>query len=643
MLERKISSICKRAREVFAHMAGSQLQRRLSAILAADVVGYSRLMGEDEEGTLVALTSHRTELFEPRFADHNGRLVKTTGDGFLVEFSSVVDAVRCALSIQEHMRDRNATIPEDRQIVLRIGINLGDVIVQDDDVYGDGVNVAARLEGLAEPGGICLSRAARDQVRDRLDIELEDLGETTVKNIARPVQIFRVTTGTDSIGKMRAAGPSRWLRRTAITVLAALVVVGSVAWWTKPWDRLTDPPTTDSSAIRPLSRPAIAVIPFRNLSGDPTQDYFSDGLTEDIIHALGRYRDLAVMAYNATLPFRGATTNPKEIRRRLSVRYLVEGTVRRTGEKVRISIKLTDAQKGTLLWSERFDNENKDILSIQDAITRRVAGTLITNLTRVEQRRALSKSTANMGAYDLVLRGRAELRRATRSANRRARRMFERAAEIDSNYAAAYSWLARGHYQVASDGWSEFPSQALEHAQSFAQKALTLDPLSVEALRTLARIHAVRFQVDRALAVIDQAISINPSDAEALGDRGVILVWSDKPKEALAAFEPAFIFDPNLRGDYVFSRGLSYYLLRRHKEAIKILERGASRYPNYVFIRAALVAAYGQLGKVTEAHRNAEEVKRLLPIFDPKVFGSRLQDPALRKYLTEGLKKGGLY
>ena len=331
-------------------------------------------------------------------------------------------------------------------------------------------------------------------------------------------------------------------------------------------------------------KPSIAVLPFSNLSGDPTQDYFSDGLTEDIINALGRYQDLAVMAYNASLPFRSKTTNPHEIRRALGVRYLVKGTVRRTGEKVRISTRLTDAQKGTLLWSERFDNENKDILAIQDAIAHRVAGTLISNLTRVEQVRALSISTTNMGAYDLVLRGRAELRRATRSANRHARQSFERATELDSDYAAAYAWLGRAHYQQATDGWTEFPAQSLKLAESFAQKALTLDPRSVDAIRTLARIHAIQFQLERALAEIDQAISINPSHAEALGDRGVILLWSGQPEKAIAAFEPAFVFDPNLRGDYVFSYGLSYYSLHRHKEAIKILENGASLYPNYVFV-----------------------------------------------------------
>ena len=618
------------------------MERRLAAILATDVVGYSSLMEIDEEGTLAALKAYREELIDPAIAERNGRIVKLMGDGSLVEFASVVDAVNCAVAIQISLAERNDGLDNDQKIELRIGVHLGDVIVEGDDIYGDGVNIAARLEGLAEPGGICLSRAARDQVRDRLDVELEDLGEISVKNIARPVRVFRIATGAPGVVKARRLRSSRLRLHAAIAVLALLLVAGGATWWIKPWDRLSGSPAPDVAPIGRLAKPAIAVMPFKNLSNDPAEDYFSDGLTEDIINSLGRYRGLAVMAYNAGLQYRDGATKPQEIGRALGVRYLVDGTVRRTGDKIRFSTKLIDAQQGILLWSERFDTESKDLFAIQDAITFRVAGTLISNLTRIEQERSLAKPTENLVAYDHVLRGRAEIRSATRPANRRATQMFERAIELDPDYAAAYAWLGRTHYQAAANGWTEFPGQSLERAETYAQQASTLDPRSVEALRTLARIHSMKFQIERALAEIDQAISINPSDAEALADRGTILLYSGRLEEAIAAYEPAFVFDPNLRADYVFARGLGYYLLRRHMDAIKVLERGVARYPDYVFIRVALVAAYGQLGQIADARRNADEVRRILPIFDPRLFGTRFRDSALQEYLAEGLKKGGL-
>jgi adenylate cyclase len=618
------------------------MERRLTAILAADVVGYSRLIRADEEGTLAAFNALRAELIDPKIADHHGRVFKLMGDGMLAEFASVVDAVRAAAEVQQAVAIRNADIPQEKRIEFRVGINLGDIVIDGDDIHGDGVNVAARLEGLAEPGGIYVSAAVYDQVRDRIDFPFEDLGEQNLKNIDRPVRVFRIATGTVGVVEARRLHPSRRRLQVAITVLALLLVAGGAAWSIKPWDPVPVPPDHDVSPFDRLGKPSIAVLPFNNLSSDPAEDYFSDGLTEDIINSLGRYQGLAVMAFNAGLQYRGGATKSQEIGLVLGVRYLVEGSVQRTGDKIRFSTRLTDAQRGLLLWSERFDTENKDIFAIQDAITLRVAGTLISNLTRIEQERSLAKPTENLGAYDHVLRGRAELRSATRRTNRRAIQTFERAIELDPDYAAAYAWLGRAHYQAASNGWTEFPEQSLERAEFFAQQASNLDPRAVEALRTLARIHSLKFQIKRALAEIDQAISINPSDAEALGDRGTILVWSGRLEEAIEVYKPAFVFDPNLRGEHVFSHGLAYYLLRRHEDAIRVLERGVARYPDYIFIRVVLVAAYGQLGQIVEARRNAEEVRRIFPIFDPGTFGARLRDPALQEYLAEGLKKGGL-
>lgn len=414
-------------------MGDLDADRRLVAILYADVAGYSRLIGEDEEGTLAVLSAHMTELIGPCIARHHGRIVKTTGDGFLAEFASPIAAAHSALEIQEGLRSRNLEVPEPKRQSLRIGLTLGDVMVRNDDIFGDAVNVAARLQTLAEPGSVYASAAVVDQLRGHIGFAWDDVGEKMLKNIARPVRAYRLAAaGTTAAPSPGTAQRHRRVLRLiigsiAISALVAVAVYGLL----ELAPLITSPPMALTNEPAPQARPSIAVLPFVNQSGDPANDYFSDGVTEDIINALGRFSALTVLAYNATRPYKGKVAPPAEVGRELGVRYLVEGSVRRAANRVRVSIRLTDTDPGILLWSEQFDEQLEDVFALEDAITRRVAGTLAANLTRVEQERAFSKPTDDLGAYDLVLRGRARLLQATRSSNREARQFFEQAMQLD--------------------------------------------------------------------------------------------------------------------------------------------------------------------------------------------------------------------
>ena len=645
-------------------------QRRLAAIVAVDVVGYSRLMGRDESGTLAALKALRRELVDPKISEHGGRLVKTTGDGLLVEFASVVDAVHCTMELQGAMAERNDAEPEDRrpkdqQLVLRIGVNEGDIIIDGDDIFGDGVNVAARLQEVAPPGGVCLSSRVYDHVRDRLSGPFEDGGERTLKNIARPVRVYlwtpRAMAGAAAAPPVEHArgatalraqtakpGPGGRRGRMIWTVAAAAVVALGVGgwWWFSSLPGRSEAPAAQAAAAGSVpstsSRPGIAVLPFVNLSGDPAQEYFSDGLTEDVIAALGRFGSLTVMARNAVFPFKGRNAKPAEIGRELGVRYIVEGSVRRAGERVRINVQLTDAQAGKLLWSHQYDDELKDVFAVQDSVTRQVAGALAVNLTQVEQRRALSKPTESLDAYDLVLRGRERLQPSTRQANREARQLFERAAGLDPGYADAYAWNGRAYLEMADYGWTEDVNAAAERALELGRKAVMLDPESVLGHRVIGLVHLARGEYEQASAEIDKALALNPSDSVGLQAHAEVLLWLGRIDEAIQASEAALRFDPLPQITALFNLGMEYYEARRHADAVRVLERASARVPENAAIHALLAATFAQLGRPADATREREALRRVSPFFDTAAFGSRFQNPAHRAYLSEGLAKAGL-
>ena len=525
-------------------MGGERTERRLAAILAADVVGYSRLMGEDEEGTLWALNSHLKELVEPLISEHNGRVVKTTGDGLLVEFSSVVDAVKCAVAFQKGMAERNNDVSQDRKIAFRIGINLGDIIVQDDDVFGDGVNVAARLEGLADPGGICISRAARDQIRDKLDYGLEDMGEVEVKNIARPVRAFRVSQERSGAAKTHRATPPTSRNRIVISLLCfvLLVVSGVVAYLI-----LASSEDSKKSANAKL-RPALIVLPFDNLSGDPKQNYFSDGFTEDITTGLARIRGLLVVARNTAFTFKGKAVNAHALGRDLGVRYILEGSARQQDGRLRINAQLIETATGTHVWAERYDRPLKDIFIVQDALVDRIVGSVAARLRRYEGQRAMAASEETLVAYDLTLRSRLLFRRNNIEAMKQARKLLHRAIKVDPQYAPAYSLLAQvENFFFTSRVSDEYAKlETARRVLDAAAQAVTISPEDAFARAVHGMSLRMKGDYDRAALEAKHASKLAPNDPEVLAPVGVILLSVGDYKESVETLQFAWSLDPHM-------------------------------------------------------------------------------------------------
>jgi adenylate cyclase len=617
--------------------------RRLATILVADVDGYSRLMRADEEGTLVDLRAHIAELVAPVVERFHGRIVKTVGDGVLVEFGSAVEAVRSAVELQRGMAERNLEVPAERRQAFRIGLHLGDIIVSDDDVFGDTVNVASRLEALAEPGSIVLSASVHEQVRDKFALPFRLQGWRSLKNIDRPIQVYALDAAALSENGSRPAprrAPLRRLALVAASLMAAVVVGGAVFYLT---DRGA---ATASAGFKPRS-PAeaglsVAVLMFTNQSGDAAQDYFSDGLTEDITRALGRFKELTVISYNAVLPFRNKELPPAEIGRALNARYLVSGSVRRMGQRVRVTVQLVDAANGTQLWSDQYDDGLSDIFAVQERIAGRVAGTLATSLQQIALQRALRKPTDNLDAYDLLLRARGLTADPTRSSNRMAREMLERVAQMAPKYADAYAELADIYFQRASFGWSEFAQQDIETAIRLAQKAIEIDSDSVLAHSVLARAYTAVAKYDLGLAESERALQLNPSDTDAMLARAAVLLWTGQIDKSITTTEAALRLNASIGPEATLNLGLAYLLDKRYADAVRLLEAQRSRYPAYPLLDLPLAAAYAELGRNADARDAMEQAKLKNPHFDLASFGSRFQDPALQRRVEESLRKAGL-
>jgi TolB-like protein/class 3 adenylate cyclase/Tfp pilus assembly protein PilF len=589
--------------------------RKLAAVLAADVVGFSRLTRADEDRTLARLRALRSDLIDPTIAVHNGRVVKRTGDGVIVDFRSVVEAVRCGIEIQNSMIERNAGLPPERRIEFRIGIHLGDVVEESDgDLMGDGVNIAARLEGVAQPGAICLSEDAFRQVKSRLDLAISDLGEIKLKNIAEPVHIYSLQFG----GAVAA-------RATALT--------GTV--------------TTAGTGLSLPNKPSVAVLPFQNISGDPEQEYFADGIVEDIITALSRFHQLFVIARNSSFVYKGRAVDVKQVSRDLSVRYVLEGSVRKAAERIRITAQLIDAATGMHLWAERFDGGLEDIFDLQDQVTARVVGEIAPKIEQAEIERAKRKPTDSLDAYDYYLRGRANLNRGAREATDEALSQFYQALQIDPDFASALAMAAWCHFWRKANGWMTDRSQEVAEGARLARRAVELGEDDAVALTRGA--HALGHfagDLDGGIALIDRALTLNPNLASAWFLGGFLRIWNGKPDSSTEYFERAMRLSPLDPEMYRMQAGMAmaHLFAGRFDTASSLAENAFRHLPAFLMAVGVIAASHALAGHQEKAQRAMTHMREL----DPTLRLSNLADwlpirgaKDLATF-TDGLRKAGL-
>ena len=591
-------------------MVTERVERRLTAILAADVAGYSRLMGVDEEGTLAQLKAHRQALVDPKITEHRGRIVKTTGDGMLVEFASVVDAVRCAVEVQRGMIERNAGVPQDKWIEFRVGIHQGDIIIDGGDIFGDGVNVAARLEGLAEPGGICVSGRVQEDARGKLDIAFEDVGEQRLKNIERPVRVYRA--------------------------------------------RLSGAKATARAALPLPEKPSIAVLSFQNMSGDPEQEYFADGIVEEIITALSRFRQLFVIARNSSFTYKGRAVDVKQVGRELGVRYVLEGSVRKAANRVRITGQLIDAASGAHLWADRFDGALEDIFDLQDQVTERVVGAIGPKLEQAEIERAKLKPTESLDAYDYYLRGLASLPGGAQedtgkgaTGTSQALPLFLKAIELDRDFALAYGLAAQCYVIDHQYGLTTNRAQAVAEVVRLARRAAALGKDDATALTRAG--HALGYvlgEVEEGATLLDRALLLNPNLALAWNFGGWSKIFLGQPEIAIERMARAMRLNPLDPLLFLLQAGTAFGHLfaGRYDEAASWAEKALRERPNFPLVLRLASASFALSGRVEEAHKLISRLRQINPMLRVQhvkdLFPLRRPED-LARYI-EGLRKAGL-
>jgi adenylate cyclase len=590
-------------------MSETRTTRRLAAILAADVVGYSRLMAGDEAGTLAALKRHRQALFDPTVTLHSGRVFKLIGDGTLVEFASVVDAVNCALAIQ---RSVAAAAEPGPRIILRIGVNLGDIIVEGDDIYGDGVNVAARLEPLAEPGGVCVASIVAESVGSRIDVRFADGGEVHVKNIDRPIRVWKWHPGT--------AAPATGTQATAAT-----------------------PQPAAPTAQPPRS---VAVLPFANMSGDAEQEYFSDGISEDLITDLSKVSGLTVIARNSSFAYKGKNVDIRAVGRDLGVKAVLEGSIRRAGNRVRITAQLIDAATGGHLWAERYDRDLTDIFEVQDEVTRQIIAALKLTLTPQEQSRIAAAGTNSVEAHDLVLQAREIMTRSnkTRAGFERLLVLLDRALALDPNYSDAYACLGWAHQNDFQNRWSDDPDNAGARALAYAERAIAADPGEPLAHYVASIVTMFGKDLDRSLAEAEKALAVSPNYALALNARGAARVYLGDFQKGIPDIERAMRLDPGFSQQYLHFLGVAHFMLGQYETAAAHFRERVLLVPETDFSRAFLAATLGHLGHSEEARDVWQDLKRVNPryLLAQHMERQPFRNPADVARIVEGLAKAGL-
>ena len=679
-------------------MTTQEVKRKLTAILSADVKGYSRLMGEDEVGTIHTLNAYK-KVMADLIQHHHGRVVDATGDNLLAEFASVVDAVQCAVEIQKELKVRNADLPESRRMEFRIGVNLGDVVEEKDKIFGDGVNIAARLESLSEAGGICISGTAFDQVKNKLNLGYKYLGEQTVKNILEPVRVYRVLMEPEAAGKVigeKKAKPRQWQMATMGLVIGVIVVVAAIVIWRlyipsppqpevtlkekvvtpqlekgptglppsvepTPKEKVT-PPLTEKVAkpapppppkievaskekmAFPLpDKPSIAVLPFVNMSEDPKQEFFVDGMTEEIITALSKGPNLFVIARDSTFTYKGKAVKVKQVSEELGVRYVLEGSVQRSGDRIRVNAQLIDALKGHHLWAERYDRDVKDIFAIQDEITMKIITALQVKLTSGEMIHVLAKGAKNIDAFTKYLQAVDLWTRLTKEANAQAKKLLEEAIALDPEYPGPYIGLAKTYGMDVFLGTTQSPDQSLTRAFEFAQKAISLDNTNGAAYSVLSWLYATKRQYEKAIAESERAVSLNPNSAESYMRLGLVLAYAGRAEEGIPYMRNALRLNPFPSPNYFSNLAFIYCESGHYEKAIEAAKRALQSEPNSPIPNVTLAISYIRLGREEEARAAAAEILRINPKFslDRYAKNAPYTQPQVERNI-EDLRKAGL-
>ena len=626
-------------------MEEKKAKRKLTAILSADVKGYSHLMQDDEEATVRTITVYR-EVMTNLIQEHDGRVVDAKGDNVLAEFASVVDAVRCGVEIQKELGKRNDDLPENRKMEFRIGINLGDVIEEEGTIYGDGVNIAARLEGLAEGGGICISRTAFDHVKNKLDVGYEYLGEHSVKNIAEPVSVYKVLMEPEHAGKVIGEEkPKKW-RWALVAAVLVIVITGILGIW----NIYFGPPPIESASVDKMAfplpdRPSIVVLPFDNMSGDPKEDYFSDGLTEQIITTLSKYPRLFVIARQSAFRYKEKPVKIKKVAEDLGVQYVLKGGVQKSGDEVRITAQLIDAISGSYIWSERYDTKLKQIFDLQDEITFKILNSMVAELTEGEQtRRWTKRGVTNLEALEKHYRAQGFFCLHTKENYDKARPLFEEAIALEPKFVWPYVYLGYSHMLSVQRGWSESPAKSLQMVFELAQKALAIDDSHDGAHTLLATYYNMKRQYDKGLAEAEKAVALNSNSSDAYmilaGTVGMIGRWEEsvlyaKKSLRLSPFPGAYPF---------FSLGRAYFMTSQYDESITTLKKALTVSPNFILAHIFLAACYSSLGRDAEASAAAKQVLDRNPKFSIESFSKRLpfKNEADIERVVAALRKAGL-